>query len=152
MTLNGDVVQADVTPTQVSFGVQAPLRPGVGYTVSVTVADNAGNVGTGSSSFSLENRGPTISSNQPTGTVQSVDVAISANYSDSGSGIDQATALMKVDGVAVAATASASGISYQAVGLMAGDHAVYVEVADRFGNISSRSWSFKVEQTPPNLC
>ena len=151
LSLNGEVVQAEVTPTQVSFGVQEPLRPGVTYTVSVTVSDRAGNVGSASSTFQLEDRGPTISSNSPTGTVQSVDVAVSANYSDSGSGIDQSTALMKVDGVAVAATPSASGISYQATGLLAGDHTVYVEVADRFGNVGSRSWSFKVEEDPPTI-
>jgi hypothetical protein len=151
LSLNGEVVQAEVTPTQVSFGVQEALKLGVSYTVSVTVADKAGNVGSNSSTFQLENRGPTISSNSPTGTVQSVNVAVSANYSDSGSGVDQSTALMKVDGVAVAATASASGISYQATGLMAGDHAVYVEVSDRFGNASSQSWSFKVEEDAPTI-
>jgi hypothetical protein len=151
LTLNGEVVQAEVTPTQVSFGVQEALRPGVAYTVSVTVADNAGNVGSGSRTFRLETSGPTISGNSPTGTVQSVDVAVSANYSDSGSGIDQSTALMKVDGAPVSATPSASGISYQATGLLAGDHTAYVEVADRFGNVNSKFWSFKVESTPPTI-
>jgi hypothetical protein len=56
---------------------------------------------------------------------------------------------MKVDGAAVAATPSASGISYQATGLLAGEHTVYVEVADKFGNVGSRSWAFTVEETPP---
>lgn len=149
LSLNGEVVDADVTDGQVSFGVQEPLRSGVTYIVSVTVADKAGNVGSASSTFELEDRVPTISSTSPTGTVQSVDVAISANYSDSGAGIDQSTALMKVDGAAIAATPSASGISYQATGLLAGDHTVYVEVADKFGNVGSRSWSFSVEQTAP---
>jgi hypothetical protein len=151
LSLNGKVLQAEVTPTKASFGIKEPLRPGVQYTVSLTVADKAGNVGSASRSFRLESRGPTISDIEPTGTVQSVDVAVSASYSDSGSGIDQATALMKVDGVAVPATASASGISYQATGLMAGDHPVYVEVADQFGNLSFESWSFKVEETPPSI-
>jgi hypothetical protein len=149
LSLNGEVVDAEITEGQASFGVQEPLRSGVTYTVSLTVADKAGNVGSASSTFELEDRVPTISSTSPTGTVQSVDVAFSANYSDSGAGIDQSTALMKVDGAAVAATPSASGISYQATGLLAGEHTVYVEVADKFGNVGSRSWAFTVEETPP---
>jgi hypothetical protein len=151
LSLNGEVVQAEVTGSQVSYGVQEALKSGVSYTVSVTVADKAGNVGSASSTFRLEGTAPSISNTSPTGTVQSVDVAISANYSDAGSGIDQGTAIMKVDGVVVAGTPSASGISYQATGLLHGDHTVYVEVADKFGNVASRSWSFQVEQTPPTI-
>jgi hypothetical protein len=145
LTLNGEVMQAEITGSQVSYGIQEPLRAGVSHTVSVTVADMAGNVSTVSRNFTLESRDPVIDDLDPTGTVNMVDVPISANYNDgSGSGIDPSTALMKVDGVAVPATASASGISYQATGLMAGDHTVYVEVADQFGNVGSESWSFKV--------
>jgi hypothetical protein len=151
LSLNGEVVQAEVTGSQVSYGVQEPLKAGVAYTVSVTVADKAGNVGSVSRTFRLESTGPSISDTSPTGIVQRVDVAVSANYSDAGSGIDQSTALMKLDGAAVPATPSASGISYQATGLAAGDHTVHVEVSDRFGNTSQRSWSFTVEQTPPTI-
>jgi hypothetical protein len=151
LSLNGEVVQANVTGSQVSFGVQEALKAGVTYTVSLTVADKAGNVATDSNTFRLENTAPNITNMAPTGTVQSVDVAISANYSDAGSGIDQTTAMMKVDGVKVAANASASGISYQATGLLHGDHTVSVEVADQFGNVSAQTWSFKVEETPPTI-
>jgi hypothetical protein len=59
--------------------------------------------------------------------------------------------MMKLDGVAVPTTPSASGISYQATGLVNGDHTVYVEVADRFGNVASRTWVFTVEQNPPTI-
>jgi hypothetical protein len=35
---------------------------------------------------------------------------------------------------------------------MAGDHTVYVEVADRFGNVSApKTWTFKVEENPPTI-
>jgi hypothetical protein len=151
LSLDGKIVEAARTASQTSYGVQEPLKAGVSYTVSVTLADKAGNVATSSRTFRLETTGPSISNTSPTGTVQSVDVAISANYSDAGSGIDQSSALMKVDGVVVPATPSASGISYQATELVAGDHTVYVEVADRFGNPNQRSWSFKVEETPPTI-
>jgi hypothetical protein len=151
LSLDGKIVEAARTDSQASYGVQEPLKAGVSYTVSVTVADKAGNVANSSRIFRLESTGPSISNTSPAGTVQSVDVAVSANYSDAGSGIDQSSALMKVDGVVVPATPSASGISYQATELVAGDHTVYVEVADRFGNSSQRSWSFKVEETPPTI-
>jgi hypothetical protein len=59
---------------------------------------------------------------------------------------------MKLDGVAVPAVATASGISYQAIGLLAGPHAVVVEVSDKFGNPATPlSWSFTVETTPPTI-
>jgi hypothetical protein len=152
LSLNGEVKPADVTDAQVSYGVQEPLRTGVRYTVSVTVTDRAGNVGTDSSEFHLEDDAPDITDMKPTGTVNTVNVAISANYRDAGSGIDQSTAIMKVDGVVVPATASASGVAYQATGLVHGSHTVYVEVADRFGNVApARTWSFTVEQTPPTI-
>ncbi len=149
LSLNGEVVQADVTASQASFGVQQPLRPGVTYTVSVTVADEAGNVASESRTFQLETTAPRISGMKPTGTEQSIDVAISANYSDSGSGVDQTTALMRVDGETVSATPSASGISYLATGLSKGTHTVSVEVSDQFGNSAIETWTFRVEETPP---
>jgi len=149
MTLNGEVVEATVGEAQASFAVKEALKPGVGYIVGIKVADKAGNIANASSNFRLEGTAPVISGMSPSGTVQNVDVAVSANYSDAGAGIDITTALMKVDGVAVNATASASGISYQATKLIRGDHTVYVEVADNFGNVGSQSWSFKVEDTPP---
>jgi len=151
LSLNGEVVEAAVTASQVSYGVQQPLRTGVTYTVSVTAVDKAGNEASASSTFKLESTAPSITNVSPTGTVQSVDVALSANYSDAGSGVDQKSAVMKLDGVVVAATPSASGISYQATGLTHGDHTVYVEVADEFGNVAANTWSFKVEETPPTV-
>jgi len=149
MTLNGDVVSATVGAGEVSYSVKEPLKPNVGYTVGIRVSDKAGNEATATSSFKLEVTAPVISGMSPTGIVQSVDVAVSANYSDAGAGIDLTTALMKVDGVVVNANASASGISYQATKLTHGDHTVFVEVADKFGNAANQNWTFKVEETPP---
>jgi hypothetical protein len=149
MTLNGDVVSATVGNGEVSYSVKEPLKSGVGYSIGIRVADKAGNIATASGSFKLEVTAPIISGMSPSGTIQSVDVAVSANYSDAGAGVDLTTALMKVDGVVVNANASASGISYQATKLTRGEHTVYVEVADKFGNSASQNWTFKVEDTPP---
>ncbi len=151
VTINGEVVNATVTGSGVSYAVKEPLKPNVNYTAAIKVADKAGNEASTSTTFSLEGTRPTISGMSPTGTVQTVNVALSANYSDAGSGIDQSTALMKLDGTVVAATPSASGISYQATGLKRGEHTVYVEVADKFGNVASQSWTFTVETTPPTI-
>jgi hypothetical protein len=149
MTLNGEVVTATVGEAQVSYAVKEALKPGVGYVVGISVADKAGNISTASSSFKLEDGKPVINGETPTTVQNSIDVAVSANYSDTGSGIDITSALMKVDGVVVNANASASGIAYQATKLMHGEHTVYVEVADKFGNVVNKNWTFKVEETAP---
>jgi len=151
VTLNGEQVQATIGESQVSYAVKEALKPGVGYAIGISVADKAGNIASATGNFKLEGTKPVISGMSPTGTVQSIDVAVSANYSDAGSGVDITTALMKVDGVVVNANASASGISYQATNLTHGEHTVYVEVADEFGNVSSQNWTFKVEETPPAI-
>ena len=151
LSLNGEVAIAEVTGSQVSYAVKEPLKTGVSHIVTVTVADKAGNVGTGTSTFRLEGTAPSISNMSPTGTVQSVDVAVSATYSDAGSGVNPSTAVMKLDGVVVPTTPTASGISYQAAGLLNGDHTVHVEVADQFGNVGTRTWTFTVERTPPTI-
>jgi hypothetical protein len=151
LSLNGEVVIAEVTGSQVSYAVKEPLKTGVSHIVTVNVADKAGNVGTGTSTFRLEGTAPSISNMSPTGTVQSVDVAVSATYSDAGSGVNPSSAVMKLDGVVVPTTPTASGISYQATGLVNGDHTVHVEVADQFGNVGTRTWTFTVEQTPPTI-
>jgi hypothetical protein len=151
LSLDGKVVSATVTDSQVSYGVTSALRTGVSHTVSVSVADMAGNVATQSRTFQLETTAPRISGMAPVGTEDSVDVAIKADYSDTGSGIDQRTALMKVDGERVSATATASSISYLATGLMKGTHSVSVEVSDNFGNSAVQTWTFKVEETPPTI-
>lgn len=149
MTLNGELVAATVGEANISFAVTEPLKPNVGYVVGVRVVDKAGNIATASSNFRLEATKPVINGNTPTGTINSVDVAVAANYSDAGIGIDVKSALMKLDGVVVPANASASGIAYQAQKLTRGDHTVYVEVSDKFGNPFSLSWSFKVEEVAP---
>jgi hypothetical protein len=149
LSLNGEIVRAEVTADQVSYVVKEPLRTGVSYTITASATDKAGNVGTATSVFRLESNAPSISNMLPTGTVQSVDVAMSATYSDAGSGVEPSTAMMKLDGLVVPTTPSASGISYQAAGLLNGAHTVYVEVADQFGNVAARTWTFTVEQNPP---
>jgi hypothetical protein len=149
LSLNGDVLRGEVTESQVSYVMKYALKKGINYKVLVSVADKAGNVGTSSSTFTLESAAPSIRNMSPTGTVQSVDVVLSATYSDAGSGIKVSSAIMKLDGRKVSTSPSASGITYQATGLAAGIHTVYVEVADEFGNVAAENWSFTVEQTPP---
>jgi hypothetical protein len=150
LSLDGKIVSATATDSLVSY-VTSALSTGVSHTVSVSVADMAGNVATESRTFRLETTAPRITGMAPTGTEQSVDVPIKADYSDTGSGIDQRTALMKVDGETVSATATASSISYLATGLMKGTHTVSVEVSDKFGNSAVQTWTFRVEETPPTI-
>ena len=79
---------------------------------------------------------------------------ISARFSDSGSGVDPASARMLVDGTDVTATAkvTSQGITLRpAKALAKGPHRVAVSVADRAGNLSSRLvWQFGVGESLVN--
>ncbi|MFC1937888.1 hypothetical protein ACFLWY_04975, partial [Chloroflexota bacterium] len=91
---------------------------------------------------------PVISTVSPShgGTIETTSSTIHAGYSDTVSGIDEATARIWLDGTEVtdSATANESGTGYRASGLAAGSHTAKVAVSDRAGNGTSRSWSFQV--------
>ena len=75
LKLGGQILPAVATETSVSFKVLTALERGVTYKVEVEVADKAGNVASGSSSFSLETDPPEVSSTKPSGTVSEEDAA-----------------------------------------------------------------------------
>jgi len=79
-------------------------------------------------------------------TVTTTSTTISASYSDTVSGINTATATIRVDGTnrTSSGTVTASSISYAASGLTVGTHSVTVTVSDKAGNKATRSWSFQV--------
>jgi hypothetical protein len=132
------------------------LELGVTYKVQVEVADKAGNVASGSSSFSLETDPPEVSSKKPSGTVSEEDAAagilISANLADDGSGVNPDSVVMWLNGEAVDADASTDSVQYTATGLNYGDYNVRLVVADMLGNSTDESWSFSVDDsTPPTV-
>jgi hypothetical protein len=154
--LNGQILPATVTETQVSYDILTPLEGGVTYKVTVQVADRAGNIASDSSSFSLETTPPEIAGTEPKGTVSEDEAAkgvmISANLSDDGSGVDADSVLMWLDGDSVNADASVESVQYMAKGLSYGEHTVRVVAADMLGNTADESWKFKVDDsTPPTV-
>jgi hypothetical protein len=156
LSLNGQVMPATVTESQVSYAVLTPLKLGVTYQVAVQVADRAGNIASGDSTFSLESTPPDIASTKPTGTVSEEEAAsgivVSANLSDDGSGIDPDSVMMWLDGEVVDADATTSSVSYMARGLVYGDHNVRLVVADMLGNTADEAWKFSVDDsTPPTV-
>jgi len=99
-------------------------------------------------SWPKDTTSPTISNLTPSSgaSTTSTNPAISASYSDAVSGINTATATIRVDGTnrTSSATVTDSSISYAASGLAIGTHSVTVTVSDKAGNEASRSWSFSV--------
>ena len=85
---------------------------------------------------------------------------ISASYSDSLSGIDVSSVVLKVDGTNVTseATVTETGVSYTpTTALEDGTRSVQLTVYDRAGNMAYRAWSFIVDvdtsvpdTTPPS--
>jgi hypothetical protein len=126
------------------------------YKVEVVVSDKAGNTATASSSFSLENDPPKISSTKPSGAVAEDDAAsgivISAKLADDGSGVNPDSVKMWLDGNVVPADATTESVQYTIAGLVYGEHNVRLVAADMLGNTADESWSFTVEDsTPPTV-
>lgn len=99
---------------------------------------------------------PGISEKHPRvdGRTSLVLPAISAQLSDSGSGIDAASIQIKLDGTALSAYYDARSAVVQALpeqGLANGTHTVELTVKDLAGNQNQASWSFTVDTLPPAL-
>ncbi|MHB8793442.1 MAG: hypothetical protein ACYC6O_08925, partial [Thermoleophilia bacterium] len=115
------------------------------HTIGVSVADMAGNSGTGSGSFTVDATAPAVTGITPTGTVNSAAQTVYANYSDTGSGIDTASVAVTLDGAPLSGcTVGATGVSCAASGLADGAHTIGVSVADMAGNSGTGSGSFTV--------
>jgi len=156
LSINGQIVPAIATASQVSYEILTPLEKNVTYKVSVQVADKAGNIASADSTFSLETTAPTVSNTKPTGTVSETDadkgIAVTADLADDGSGVNPDSAKMWIDGSPVSLTATAKSVSYTAKGLGYGQHTVRLVVADMLANTADKSWTFSVgDSTKPTV-
>ncbi len=94
--------------------------------------------------------GPTITDEEPTGTIEAVTPQIAADWSDNRE-VDTSTFELTVDGTTVTSsmgqlTVSETGFSYiPAQALDEGDHTVQATVSDASGVETSKTWSFIVE-------
>jgi parallel beta-helix repeat protein len=142
---------ATVTINGVSYTPGIELADGT-HTVLLEVEDAYGNLATVSWSFDVDTTSPTISNLQPNdaSTTNDVTPTIGADYYDI-SGIDVNNIVLLVDGIDVtsSATITAAGVSYTpGLELVEGQHTVYLEVRDTYGNLETVSWSFYVDYPP----
>lgn len=128
------------------------------HTVSVTVADRAGNSASVSSTFSVDLTSPQIVNLTPAdgSTVTSAQPPVSANFSDNLSGINLASVSIALDGtdVTLQATINSSGFSMTpTTPLTQGPHTVFVSLSDVAGNAASATSAFNLSlgpQIPPD--
>jgi hypothetical protein len=137
----------------VSFQILTPLKVGETYKIMVEVADKAGNVASGSATFTLESTPPTITVDSPKGTVSEVEAAnginVSVKLADSGSGVNPDSVMVWIDGAVVNADATTESVQYVAAGLAYGDHTLRVVAADMLGNVADTTSTFSVADTTP---
>jgi hypothetical protein len=144
--------------TVATFHPTSPLSDNTTYTVKVTgQRDVVGNVQPAvfTSSFSTVDQTPPVVDPLPIdGTRQgTLRPVITATYIDVGSGINTASVVLKLDGMAITSgvTVNGSGLTYQPpTALATGAHTVTVQVADNAGNQSAvRSASFTIDNASP---
>ncbi|MBI5870348.1 MAG: hypothetical protein HZB44_05230, partial [Actinobacteria bacterium] len=122
------------------------------HNITVSVTDNAGNTGTGTGSFTVDTAAPSVTNVLPSGTITTTSATLSAYFSDATSGLNTATAVLRLDGSAVTGcTTTASGISCPTTGLAQGAHSLSVSVADNAGNVGSNTGSFTVDSLAPSV-
>ncbi len=143
MTVDGIPVAALASASDVSFSASS-LLPGV-HTVTVDLKDVAGNRATQlvwQFTISTDTIAPTVGNPTPLGVTNTATPFIHVSLSDSGgSGLAHASVSMTVDGVAVAALADATDVSYTAAGLADGTHTVTVDAWLTTPAITQRSSS-----------
>ena len=120
-----------------------------GHTINVSVSDSAGNTSSAAGSFFIDTAPPLVSALQPSGRGNSSSPQVSAAFADPSpaSGINSATAQVKLDGAVLSGCSStASGINCPTGTLAPGLHTIAVQVSDFAGNTGAASGSFDVSR------
>ncbi|MHB1325165.1 MAG: Ig-like domain-containing protein [Thermoleophilia bacterium] len=93
---------------------------------------------------------PSVTNVQPSSTIKTTSASVGAYYSDSGSGIDNASANVYLDNVAIATcTRTTTSINCTTQGLAEGIHNITASVKDVAGNLGKGTGSFTVDTTGP---
>ena len=103
-----------------------------------------------SDTITLDTAGPTISNGIPSSSTTDTTPQISAEFTDSLSGSDNTTLVVKLDGTNVTANATiySGQFTYTpSTALSTGSHTVNVSVEDAVGNIGYLEWSFTITST-----
>jgi hypothetical protein len=146
--------QAAATAIGISYTPTAPLNSGV-HAVVLKVFDKAGNSSQASWSFSVDNGAPVITGQTPKDvSINNAKPTISAQYADSGVGVDTTKTVLTIDGadVTAQAQATATGINYTpATAFAGGAHTVVLKVVDNAGNPAQTTWTFTVDTQGPAI-
>lgn len=115
-------------------------------TVYFKCVDSGGNWSSDvSDDITLDTEAPEASSKTPTGSVSDRTPEISADLSDDGSGVDDTTIELRVDGDLETHDYSGGEVSYTpSSDLDFGSHDVELVVSDEVGNELNTSWSFTI--------
>ena len=119
------------------------------HTISIEVKDRTGNEVSASSTFTVDVTSPVISNIQPEDGSETTETMpiISANYSDSGSGINAATAKILVSNIDQTSHAmiTETSISYKpADDLLYGVIGVHIEIKDNAENLAQVDYEFTI--------
>jgi len=153
VTLDGEDVSAvaGCGSTGISFAPAPQLAEGW-HTVTVTLRDDAGHSGHAQWDFAVDTVAPQIQDTAPMGGALSMRPAVSATFSDLGSGIETEMISFMIDGVNQTGNSELDGgaITFTpTVDLSSGAHNVQLTVQDLAGNEQTSAWSFTVPAAQP---
>jgi hypothetical protein len=126
-------------------------------TITAQISNNAGTVGSATSTFVVDTTPPTLSFQAPAAKINSNTPTVTISYSDAGSGVNPFSLTLSVDGADVSSLvapgpSSATGVLQLNPPLSDGTHQLSATIADRAGNRSQpAALSFVVDTKPPVL-
>lgn len=145
---------ATKTVSEITFTPSTRLADGA-HNVALTLYDMAGNSTTSAWSFGVDGTVPTVRDIVPANNsflAAGMAQTVSAQFLDSGAGINLQTVRLEIDGQNVTAQAQITpeGISYLPVpAFEQGRRIVSLTVMDIVGNVAVQNWSFTVDTIEP---
>lgn len=124
-------------------------------TVYVKAVDSAGNFRETTWSFSVDTIAPILTSPSPSdgNLSNSSPSSVSCSVTETGSGINASTVIVKIDGQVITSSydAGSKKITGTPSNLSDGTHTVLAQIKDNAGNVGEFTWTFTVDTTPPVL-
>ncbi len=159
VTLNGatysTTIKSDGTwSVNVAAGDLAALVDGIGYTVTASATDLAGNTAEGTTTVTVDRTAPAVMEQLADDTGLSSSDNNTSDPTLTGSGDPNAIVHFTVDGIALASTITADGNgnwTYTPSGLADGSHTIVASETDAAGNTGAASLTFMLDTTPPVL-